>query len=424
MDIGQSLAGWQIGFVILYGLVVLGVVLQHAMCTWQTRQLPTLHPRQSAAAPDRSPRVSIMVPARNEADQIERCVRSLLAQDYPDFEVLVVDDRSEDETADIVERIAREDGRLRLIRTHNLPAGWTGKTHALHVCQQSASGDWLLFVDADTEHDRRCVSTAMRTALDNRIDLLSMLPTLRARSFWEHVVQPFLGTQLMVLFLPSRVNNPNCRSGGFANGQFILIRGAAYQEIGGHAAVRDKFVEDIHLGRRVREHGLRSLIVDGAALMSVRMYTSLEEIRNGWSRILFAAVDGKPAKIWLLFAILSVFNALPAAVLVVAGFAVAAGPLSSFLVTVLSLTAVAEISQTLLFARTYGRCGGRWRDLIFRWPAVAVTLGIFLRSIRLCRTQIVEWRGTHYVMGEAGPGTKSPPLLENNSTASPVTEAA
>jgi len=422
MNIGQSLVGWQIGLLVAYGLIVMVAVLNHVVCTWQNRHLPSLKPRKPDADADWSPLVSIMVPARNEADQIERCIRSLLAQDYPNFEVLVVDDRSEDETADIVERIAREDRRLRLIRIDSLPAGWTGKTHALHVCQQSARGEWLLFVDADTTHDRRCVNTVVRNCLDKRIDMLSLLPKLRAKSFWEHVVQPFLGTQLMVLFLPSRINNPNCRDGGFANGQFILIRRDAYQKIGGHAAVRDKFVEDIRLGRRVREHGLRSQIVAGAALTTVRMYSSLDEIRRGWSRILYAAVDGKPAKIWVLFAILCFFNVLPAVVLVTLGIAIAAGATSSPVLIALALTVVSEISQTLLFARTYSQSGSRRRYLAFRWPAVVVTLGIFLQSIRLCRTRSVVWRGTHYMLGD--PAAEPVHLLDNSPTVSPVTDAA
>lgn len=424
MDIGQSLVGWQVGLLVTYGLIVLAAVLSHVVCTWQNRHLPFLKPRQPVKSSDRFPLVSIMVPARNEADQIERCVRSLLAQDYPNFEVLVVDDRSEDETADIVERLAKADQRLRLIRINSLPTGWTGKTNALHVCQQSARGEWLLFVDADTQHDRRCVKTVIGESLNNRLDLLSLLPALREESFWERVAQPFLGACLMMLFPPSRINNPNCRDGGFANGQFILIRRDAYQEIGGHAAVRDKFVEDIHLGRRVREQGLRSQIVDGAALTTVRMYASLDEIRRGWSRILYAAVDGKPAKLWFLFTIVCIFNVLPAAILVSVGLAIAAGSVSLLVVIALALTVVQEISQTLLFARTYGRSGSRLRYLAFRWSAVAVTLGILIRSIRLCRTRTVVWRGTHYMLGDPSAGSESTQLLENSPTASPVTEAA
>jgi len=424
MDIGQSLADWQIGILTAYGLIVLATLLSHVVCSYQNRHLPSLKSGGSAADPDRSPLVSIMVPARNEADLIERCVRSLLAQDYPNFEVLVVDDRSEDNTADIVEQIAKEDQRLRLVRIDKLPSGWTGKTNALHVAQQSARGEWLLFVDADTHHDQQCLTTVIRESLANQIDLLSLLPALRAKSFWEGVVQPFLCTYLMVLFPPSRANDSDRRDGGFANGQFILIRRDAYQKIGGHEAVRDKFVEDIHMGRRVREQGLRSRIADGAALMTVRMYSSLDEIRKGWSRILYAAVDGKPAKLWLLFGTICLFNVLPVAVLVSVGAAIAAGSTSWLAVITLAMAVVQEISQTLLFARTYSQTGSRLRYLAFRWSAVVVALGILIRSIRMCRTRTVVWRGTRYRRGESSSGAESAHLLENRPEVSTANEAA
>lgn len=390
------MAPWQTAVLCAYGLVVAVAFVRHFLLTGAIRKLRFLTPRSPRMEGKDLPLVSILVPAKDEAATIERCLRGLLAQDYPRIEILVVDDRSEDETPRIVERIAAETGRVALVRIDALPPGWTGKTHALHQCQKLARGEWLLFVDADTRLLPECLSVVLRDAIDHKVVLESILPALESSSFWERVVQPFAGICLMVLFPIGRVNRSSDPMQGFANGQFILIRRSAYDAIGGHEGVRDKFVEDIHLGRNIRRAGLTLRVVMGVDVASVRMYSSLGGLVRGWSRILYSAVDFRPGKLYALLAATLLFSVLPYVVLAACGVLFLSGSRSEFLSWLLGLAVVHEILQITLMYRIYGLSRSDRRFLAFRPLAVAVMLYVFARTIWMCRSHRVEWRGTRY----------------------------
>ena len=242
---------WELSLIALYGLVVLGTLARHWFLSAELRAATFVGP-ESPTLRD-GPLVSVLVPAKDEERSIGDCLRSLLRQDYARLEILVVEDRSTDRTAELVRTFAASDARVRLLQVADLPPGWTGKTHALDVAQREARGEWLLFVDADTQLAPTCVSALLHDAVTRGADLESVLPSFETSSFWESVVQPFAGACLMVLFPLSRVNDARRRDLAFANGQFLLIRRRAYDTIGGHAAVRDKFVEDVHLARRILE---------------------------------------------------------------------------------------------------------------------------------------------------------------------------
>lgn len=387
---------WQILWLGSYSVLVLLALSRHFVFRREVDRLTFLQPGARPFAAEEAPLVSIMVPAKDEEDSIESCLTSLLAQDYPNFEVLVVDDRSDDRTAEIVSRMAAGDSRLRLVQIQQLPEGWTGKTHALHVCRQQARGDWYLFVDADTKQHPNCLTSVMRDALEHNAGLESLLPAIEARSFWERVIQPYAGTLLVVLFPLSRVNNPDQKKYGFANGQFILLRKDVYEAIGGHEGVKQHFVEDIHLGRNVRQGGHNLRVVLGADISSVRMYSSLNQIVRGWSRILYSAVDCRPQKLWMLVAFIVLLAVTP--YLTIAGclVAMAAGYAPPFVLAMLGLGIAHEVLQLALYARTYAITKSDRRYLLFRPLAIAGMLYILGRTIRMCRTHQVTWRGTTY----------------------------
>lgn len=387
---------WQVLILAAYSVVVLVTLVRHFILTAVKRHMTFLSPTSPRMTGPNLPLVSILVPAKDEEHGIESCVRSLLAQNYPHFEVLVIDDRSADRTAEIVERIAEHDVRLQLVRVRELPPGWTGKTHALDVGQRKARGSWLLFVDADTRHEPQTLSALLRDAVDHGAHLESMLPALDARTFWEATVQPFAGVCLMVFFPLHKVNDARLPEFAFANGQFILIRRDAYDAIGGHEAVRDKFVEDIHLGRNVRRHGLGLRVVMAPALSRVRMYSSLSAIIRGWSRILYSSVDHRPAKLYALLAAICVFSVLSYAVLIGTGCALIAGAGSPFVVWLLGLGAAHQVFQTTIMARIYDLSHSRKVFLLARILAVAVMLIVVVKTIRMCRTHRIVWRGTTY----------------------------
>lgn len=390
------MADWQITVIWIYGVVVLLALSRHFLLSYELKRTPRLTPQSPRFDAADAPLVSVMIPAKDEAANIERCLASVLAQDYANFEVLVVDDRSEDATAEIVSRIAATDGRVQLVQIHNLPEGWTGKTHALDVCRRRARGEWYFFVDADTQLDPSCLSVTLKDAVDHDAGMESLIPRLDGRSFWERVIQPMAGTVLMTMFRPSTVNNPKCETAGFANGQFILISRDGYEQIGGHEAVRNRFVEDIQLGRNARRGGLGLRLAFAADVASVRMYSSLGQIVRGWSRILYSAADAGPIKLGLIALAVLVLSLTPYAILAVGGTALAAGAGGTFLWTLLGMAALHTVLQLTLHGRTYAVSNSDARFLAFHWLANSVILYILLRTVRMCWTHKVEWRGTTY----------------------------
>jgi chlorobactene glucosyltransferase len=242
----------------------------------------------------KGPLISVLIPARNEAANIETCLRSILGTAYESIEVIVVDDRSSDGTAAIVEHIARSPeagGRLRLVRGAELPAGWFGKPWALAQAYGVANGTMLLFADADTRHTPelipRCVTAMEREA----VHLVSVLPRQEMVSFWERLVQPhiFLALASRVGGL-ERINRTRVEWDGIANGQFILTSRAAYDTVGTHAAVKDRVAEDLALAQAYVRHGLDIFLVHGPDYMTTRMYRTLTEIVEGWSKNLAIGV--------------------------------------------------------------------------------------------------------------------------------------
>ncbi|MCG3177218.1 MAG: hypothetical protein MOGMAGMI_02186 [Candidatus Omnitrophica bacterium] len=281
-------------------------------------------PIRPVAAGPGSPRVSVIIPARNEERNIGRCLDSILVQDYPDYEVIVVDDRSGDRTPEILEDYrGRSGGRLRIVRVEQLPPGWTGKNHAMWVGSRAAASDWLLFTDADTRHDRLCLASAVTTALKGDIDFLTLAPETESVTFWEKTVQPLAVSSIALWFDPRKVNDP--KSGVvIANGQFILVRRSVYEAVGGSQAVKDRVVEDVELARLVRGSGHAIKFLDGTLLYATRMYSSLAEIKTGWTRIFTHLFEKNVAalahKIFLfLFFSIGPFAALAAAAARTAG---------------------------------------------------------------------------------------------------------
>jgi len=246
------------------------------------RRCPVLRPTD--AVPPDAPLISIILPARNEAAHIERCVRSLLAQSYPQLEVIVVDDGSSDATPAILARLAASDDRLRVVRGGPLPRGWTGKNHAIAVGMQHVRGAWLLFVDADVSLHPSALSAAYLAARAHGAAMLSLWAYQELGSFWERVAQPVIVGMSHAIDPFQRTSNRRYPNAAFANGKFILAERSAYEHVGGHAAVREEVLEDQVLSGRFKHAGYHMLMLDGTQVLSTRMYTSLAGIWEGWSK--------------------------------------------------------------------------------------------------------------------------------------------
>lgn len=256
------------------------------------------------------PLVSVIVPARNEERNIRRCVESILAQDYPNLQIVVLDDCSTDSTPAILAELSRRDARLTVLRGGNLPAGWAGKPYALHQAAALAHGEWLLFLDADTFLHPNAVSAALAAAQQSGADLYTVMTAQILGSFWERTVMPLVFTALSVGFPPRRVNAPERRD-AIANGQFILIRRAVYEAIGGHEAVKGEIVEDKAISEKVKWGGFRLVVADGTNIAQTRMYTDLPAMWEGWTKNIYLGLSDRSGL--LLLGAFGAFLALMAA---------------------------------------------------------------------------------------------------------------
>lgn len=233
------------------------------------------------------PRASLLVPARNEARNIEACARGLLNQAYPNFEVIVLDDESTDGTGEILARLAAEDTRLRVMPGQPLPAGWLGKNWACQQLSKAAEGDYLLFTDADTRHDPSMLRDALAAAMATRADLLSGMPRQEVKTWGEQLLVPLLAWSFMAFIPIALAERVRPAFLSVSIGQFLLFRRSAYLAIQGHESVRDKVVEDFELARNIKKAGLQWRFVDATSRIHCRMYHNFREVFDGLSKNLF-----------------------------------------------------------------------------------------------------------------------------------------
>ena len=348
------------------------------------------------------PFVSILVPARNEAHRIGPCAGSLAAQDYPNYEVLVLDDNSEDGTADVLRGLGFSDepgARLRILHGAPLPGGWTGKGWACHQLAGAARGEWILFVDADTTHETAMLASTLIMAWQTRADLFSAWPRLLAFTWSEKIVLPMI--HLALAFYPhallqwlqanphraSRLSVKTCRSFGAANGQFLFFRKAVYDQIGGHAAVSGHLVEDVALGRAVAARtaqGLRLINCDGSDLTSVRMYERFSEVWEGFTKNIRAVFEDELSSYLL--------TGLTMTLLFLAPFAIVW--ITSGTARYLAAAQIALIY--LIRARLTWRFGTSWLGCLLHPVGQALGTAIGLNSWRRSAGKGVTWKGRLY----------------------------
>ncbi|MCS6817700.1 MAG: glycosyltransferase family 2 protein [Blastocatellia bacterium] len=286
-----------------------------AMVLWRYRFVLSSVAQGSAEADSEWPLVSILVPARNEEHRILReAIGSLLRQDYPRLEVIVVNDRSTDRTLDILREMARSDSRMRVLDGEEPPPGWRGKPFALQQALAIARGEWILAVDADIVAHPAAVRTALSLARERQLDAVSLLPKFEYVSFWDRVVEPqalnLLRLGMLIAAWRERKGGLRPSEGGrrwrsfhplallsayvgdpaFTIGAFTLIRRSALEEIGGYAAIRGEVLDETILGIRLKQRGYRVLAVEGAPLVRTPARATLAEIWEAYSRSICSAV--------------------------------------------------------------------------------------------------------------------------------------
>ena len=341
--------------------------------------------------------VSIIVPARDEERNIHRCVTSLLDQDYDNSEVIAVDDGSTDGTASILADLAREHPRgqrLRVERVDELPVGWAGKPHALHLGTQAARGDWLLFTDADTWHAPGALRFAMQQANNEDADLLSLGSTQELPGFWNKVLMPLAYMGISMLYPIKAVNDPRSPI-ALANGQYILIRRSAYNIVGGYARpdLRATLLDDRDLARVVKDNGFHLRLDDGRGLIHVWMYQDLREAWRGWRKNVYLGNRGGLPFFLLQLIGLPLVAIAPFVLLLTGWFMPARRERDE-----INLAAAAELASLLAYRGWLDRMVGvPWYYALTHPVAGAIFEGILAQSAwRVITRHGVDWRGRQY----------------------------
>ena len=362
---------------------------------WELRKSTSLD-EYTAEPPANPPLVSVIVPARDEARNIEACVRSILGSAWPNFEVIVVNDHSTDGTGDIARRIAAEDTRVRVVENPELPGGWFGKQWACHNGALAARGTILLFTDADTRHTPKLLTLAVNAMRVRGADLFSVAGSMVMESFWEQLLQPHVMTLIIARYGSterlSRSKDPYMK---IANGQYILATRSAYDETGGHEAVRSHVAEDLRLAQEWCREGYSVQMVTGFDWLSTRMYHGFGEIARGWGKNLYAAGrDTLPlgragrAVLRLVFPLPALWEIVPAAVAIAALFGLVSQAAGVWGAICYSVTALYWAVVHFIMKAPV--------PLALLHPVAALALfGIFTRAA--WKGERVEWKGRAYI---------------------------
>jgi glycosyltransferase involved in cell wall biosynthesis len=339
-----------------------------------------------AFTPTSSPdTVSAIIPARNEESVIATCIESLAYQ--PGIsEIVVVDDQSTDGTARVVRNLTGKYPHLRLLQTGGLPDGWVGKNHALWTGVQQAKGEWLLFTDADAEHEPGSAARALQIAKEREAALVSFSPEQVTEEWYEKALVPYVYLRLAKFFSYDAVNDPKSKAAA-ANGQFLMIRRDVYDAIGGHASVAGEVLEDVAIAMRVKTTGHRIWFGSGKGIVRVRMYRSFDDMWQGWKKNLYRLIGGTP---WALIRELESNLPWIPFLLIVLGLKY---PFLIFLGVLLFIARQTSYGLELV------RNQYPFSFIFYYVPAVALYVAVLWASYRSHVNGRIVWKGREYAIG-------------------------
>lgn len=371
--------------VIAYQILVLLVLLRWIERVFAFRRgIRRLTPLDRAKPGADLPTLTIVVPALNEEATAEPAMRSLLALDYPSLQIIAINDRSTDGTGAILDRLAAADGRLRVIHVQELPEGWLGKNHALHVAASQATGEWILFTDADIHFEPSALRRAVAHAVRKGADHLVVMPEVIAMGFCEKVYLGFFWIAFAFRWDPGKVSNPKSRH-YIGVGAFNLVRAEAYRNAGGHAAMKMEVLDDVMLGKLMKRSGARQECMPAGGMVRVRWVEGLGGAVRGLTKNMFAGM-----RFSLPLSIAGTLMLLVGAVLPLGGLFF--GPWSARVMCAAVLGCMMLASGSGIQIRRLSPLYG------LTFPLGAIFLAYTLwRSIVLAFARGgIEWRGTFY----------------------------
>ena len=373
-------------------LIALGWIIQGLRAYAGMRRVPRLT-EVTPASGQNLPRISVLFAARNEAPKLRPALESMLALDYPAYELIAVDDRSEDATPQILDEFGRRHTHLKVIHVRELPPGWLGKPHALETAWRQSSGDWLVFTDADVRFAPDALRRAFALATQRSWDHLTLIVAVDMHGFWEKVAIGYFGFCFLFGVQPWRVSDPHAGS-YMGTGAFQLLRRSTYEAIGTHRRLAMEVVDDMKLGKLVKQGGFRSGIAAGKALVQVRWQEGLRNVVRGVTKNMFAGFGFRIGQTVGSVALLLVISILPIVALVFSsGMARVAAGISVACAVLIHGWLMRENHASPLYGLTH-------------------PLGTILFSYMILRSMVVTlwrggvvWRGTFYPLEELKRGS-------------------
>ena len=345
---------------------------------------------------EREPKVSVILPARNEENFIGKCLDSLIKQDYENYEIIAIDDSSEDKTSKIISEYAKKNSKIIPVSARSKPEGWMGKNWACMEGYRKATGDLLLFTDADTNHSKKVISLSVAHLISLDLDALSAIPKMLSFDFWTRITLPMISTFLHTRFSALNVNNPSKKTGYFF-GSFFIIKKKTYEEVGMHQGVKQEIIEDGALGKKVKESGYKMRMVRGEHMIDAIWARDKNTLWNALKRLMVPLYlqSGKIAIGIFLAVLFLLFIPFPTAIVAAA---LPADTISAKILCVTSVIASILIYTGALIETKIG-LGLKWFYALFApLGSLVVILGFLSGLLQAKSSSSVTWRGRSYSM--------------------------
>lgn len=366
------------------------------LITWSISKSPKLE--WSARYRIKSkPKISIIVPARNEEGKISKCLQSLLSQDYDNYEVIAIDDSSTDKTLSIISELSKKNHRLMSVRSPPKPDDWVGKSWACYQGYQKSSGKILLFTDADTVHRSDALSSAVNTMVHDELDALTLVPKLLCSDIITKFTLPVLSVFLHTRYSPLRVNNPKSKIGYFF-GSFYLISKKNYEKIGTHEQVRQELVEDGALGRRVKEQRMKLRLIRGENYVEALWARDPRSLWHALRRIIIPLHTQKKRSAMMVTAFIFFILMEPFLILATSLLYLLDNPLKGSLLTINLLTLILMLICTIVQSH-FGLLQKSIYGIGFAIGCVVITLCFLISAFNSKRNRVVRWRDRSYFVG-------------------------
>ncbi len=347
------------------------------------------------------PMVSIILPSRNEEKYIEKCLNSLLEQDYSNYEIIAINDSSSDKTGEVIKRYSSIHHKIIYIDSKPKPEGWTGKNWACYQGYLKSKGELFLFTDADTSHSTPAISLAVDYLMSEQLDTLTAIPKILAYDFWTKITLPILWTFSVARFSALKANNPKTKVGYFF-GSFFIITRKAYETVGTHKSVKEEIVEDAELGRRVKEQGFRLRVVHGEKYIKAVWARDTPTLWHGLRRLLIPLYKKEKAKAIIMVIATFVLLLLPLIILPFSIIIAMDGKnvTKSLIILLMSIISISLLAINNVLQLKYTVFQNLWYALAFPL-AGSFVLVAFLSSIIYSKQKDgIIWRGRRYSIRE------------------------